>query len=78
MADPEEKQDRDRRTGRPDGAESGANGDDSSVHGDLSGIEKHKGKRQGDAYIRIVRPDPTLLRRVAPGVLRATEEVSRP
>lgn len=78
MADPEEQKDRDRKTGRPEGAESGANGDDSSVHGDLSGIEKHKGKRQGDAYIRIVRPDPTLLRRVAPGVLRATEEVSRP
>jgi amino acid transporter len=62
----------------PGDADSGANGNDSSFHGDLSGIEKHKGKRQGDAYIRIVRPDPTLLRRVAPGVLRATDQVSRP
>jgi amino acid transporter len=54
------------------------NGSDSSFRSDLGGVEKQKGKRQGDAYVRIVRPDPHLLRRVAPGVLRATEEVSEP
>src|SRR5512142_2695675 len=41
-------------------------------------MEKHRGKRQGDTYIRIVRPDPHVLRRVAPGVLEASEEISRP
>ncbi len=47
------------------------------VRPDLSGLERQHGKRQGDLYIRIVRPDPHLLRRVAPGVLQATEETSQ-
>ncbi len=41
-------------------------------------MEKQHGKRQGDTYVRIVRPDPHVLRRVAPGILEATEEISRP
>ncbi len=55
----------------------GHNGSDAAFRGDLTGIEK-RGKRVGDAYIRVVRPDPHLLRRVGPGILRATEEVSQP
>ncbi|MBI5300831.1 MAG: APC family permease [Chloroflexi bacterium] len=38
--------------------------------------ELHRGKRQGDTYVRVVRSDT--LRRVAPGYLRASEQVSRP
>ncbi len=56
----------------------GGNGSDSAFRPDISGLERQKSTRQGDAYIRIVRPDPHLLRRIAPGVLRATEEVSEP
>ena len=48
------------------------------VRPDLSGLKRERGKRQGDAYVRIVRPDPSVLRRVAPGVLQATEQFSRP
>ncbi len=62
----------------PDSETTRRNGADSAFRSDFSGLEKQKGKRQGDAYVRIVRPDPHLLRRVAPGVLRATEEVSEP
>ncbi len=48
------------------------------VRGDLTEIELHRGARPGDAYVRVVRADSHLLHRVAPGYLRATEEVSRP
>ena len=51
---------------------------DGALRPDLSGFEKQHAKRQGDNYIRIMRPDPHVLKRVAPGVLQATEEVSRP
>ncbi len=61
-----------------DGEPPRRNGSDSAFRSDLGGLEKQQGKKQGDAYVRIVRPDPHLLRRVAPGVLRATEEVSEP
>ncbi len=60
----------------PNGENPSRNGTDSAFRFDISRLEKLKGKRQGDAYVRIVRPDPHLLRRVAPGVLRATERVS--
>lgn len=48
------------------------------VRADLTELELHRGTRRGDAYVRVVRTDSHLLRRVAPGYLRATEEVSRP
>jgi amino acid transporter len=56
----------------------GRNGGDSPIHPDLTSFEMHRGKARGDAYVRIVRSDSHLLRHVAPGYLRATEEVSRP
>ncbi len=62
----------------PEGEPTRKDGSDSAFRPDISGLEKQKGTRQGDAYIRVVRPDPHVLRRIAPGVLRATEEVSEP
>ncbi len=47
------------------------------VRADLTAMEIHHGKRRGDEFIRVVRSDGHL-HRVAPGVLRADEEVSHP
>jgi amino acid transporter len=44
----------------------------------LTTHETRHGAHRGDTYVRVVRSDSHLLRRVAPGYLRATEEVSRP
>jgi len=44
---------------------------------DLTEFEVHRGKLRGDTYVRVIRTDSHLLRRIAPGHLRATEEVSR-
>lgn len=48
------------------------------IRSDLTEFEMHRGSRQGDAYVRVVRTDSHLLRRIGPGYLRATQEVSRP
>jgi amino acid transporter len=47
-----------------------------SIHADLTTLEVHRGKHQGDKYVRVIRS--SALRRVAPGVMRATEQGSRP
>jgi amino acid transporter len=47
-----------------------------SVHPDLTMREVHRGKHQGDKYVRVIRS--SALRKVAPGILRASEAVSRP
>ncbi len=77
MADPADKSENEKGPQNSDRDPESRDGSEPGVRGDLSGIEK-RGRRVGDAYIRVVRPDPHLLRRVAPGVLRATEEVGRP
>ncbi|MBI5651973.1 MAG: APC family permease [Chloroflexi bacterium] len=46
------------------------------IHPDLTTREVHRGAHQGDKYVRVVRSDA--LRRVAPGYLRASEQISRP
>lgn len=51
-------------------------GHDHSVHPDLTTLEVHRGKHQGDKYVRVIRS--SALRKVAPGILRASEAVSRP
>ncbi len=56
--------------------ESRRNDHEHSVHLDLTSLEVHRGKHQGDKYVRVIRSGA--LRRVAPGVLRASELVSRP
>ncbi|MDE3091504.1 MAG: APC family permease, partial [Chloroflexota bacterium] len=56
----------------------GPNGADPSISADLTKFEMQRGKARGDAYVRIVRSDSHLLRRVAPGYLRATEQVLEP
>lgn len=48
------------------------------IRSDLIDFEVHRGTRRGDTYVRVIRTDSHLLRRVAPGHLRATEELSRP
>lgn len=48
---------------------------DPEIHPDLTMREVHRGKRRGDSYVRVVRSEA--LRRIAPGYLRASEEVSR-
>jgi amino acid transporter len=45
---------------------------------DLTRQELRQGSRAGDKYVRVVRPYGHLFRRVAPGHLRATEEVQEP
>lgn len=49
---------------------------DPEIHPDLTMREVHRGKRRGDSYVRVVRSEA--LRRIAPGYLRATEQISRP
>lgn len=49
---------------------------DPEIHPDLTTREVHRGKRRGDAYVRVVRSEA--LRRISPGYLRATEQISRP
>lgn len=45
---------------------------------DLTRQEIHQGARAGDKYVRVVRPYGHLFQRIAPGHLRATEEVQEP
>lgn len=52
------------------------NGHEHSVHPDLTTLEVRRGKHQGDKYVRVIRS--SALRKVAPGILRASEAVSRP
>jgi amino acid transporter len=47
-----------------------------SIHTDLTSLQVQRGSHRGDTYVRVVRSN--VLHRVAPGILRATEEVSRP
>jgi amino acid transporter len=54
------------------------NGSEPAIHADLTTLEIHRGSHRGDKYVRIIRGNPHLLKRVAPGYLRATAEVSRP
>ena len=49
---------------------------DHAIHPDLTTLEVHRGKREGDKYVRVMRSDH--IRRVAPGILRASAAVSRP
>jgi amino acid transporter len=51
-------------------------GHEHSLHPDLTTREVHRGKHQGDKYVRVIRSGA--LRRIAPGILRASEAVSRP
>lgn len=52
--------------------------DDRELNLDLTRQEKHRGARAGDTYVRVVRPHGHLFKKVAPGVLRATEEATEP
>lgn len=45
---------------------------------DLTRQEVHRGVRAGDSYVRVVRPHGHLFKRVAPGVLRATDQAIAP
>lgn len=55
----------------------GLNGNETqALHPELTRQEKHRGTRAGDTYVRVVRPHGHLFRKVAPGVLRATEQAS--
>ncbi len=47
-----------------------------SIHPDLTALEIQQGQRRGDKYVRVLRSRE--LRLIAPGVLRATEQVSHP
>lgn len=47
-----------------------------AIHPDLTTREVRHGAHRGDTYVRVVRSE--LLRRIAPGYLRAAAEVSRP
>lgn len=47
-----------------------------TLHPDLTTRQIQRGLHQGDRYVRVIRSQ--MLRRVAPGVLRASEAVSRP
>lgn len=49
-----------------------------SLSTDLTHQETRRGARAGDTYIRVVRPHGHLFKKVAPGVLRATEEAAEP
>lgn len=49
-----------------------------NIRSDLTSLEVHQGTHRGDQYVRVVRSDSRLLKRVAPGYLRATAEVSLP
>lgn len=51
---------------------------ESPLRSDLTSLEVHRGTHRGDTYVRVVRSDSHLLKRVAPGRLRATAEVSIP
>lgn len=51
---------------------------ESGVRSDLTSLEVHRGTHRGDKYVRVVRSDSRLLKRVSPGYLRATAEVSIP
>lgn len=51
---------------------------DNTFRSDLTSLEVHQGTHRGDKYIRVVRSDSRLLKRVGPGYLRATAEVSLP
>ncbi len=55
----------------------GTNGNDAKeLNLDLTRQEKRVGTRAGDTYVRVVRPHGHLFRKVAPGVLRATEQAT--
>ncbi len=69
-----EKEQTEKESSKP---EPGRNGSESPIRPDLTTLEMHRGTRRGDAYVRVVHAD-SHLRRVAPGYLRATEEVSLP
>lgn len=71
--------------GKQDGVEATENGSTPGegngseaveLHLDLTRQEKHRGVRAGDTYVRVVRPHGHLFKKVAPGVLRATERAS--
>lgn len=71
----------------PDGVESseagatprdGNGSDPVELNLDLTRQEKHRGARAGDTYVRVVRPHGHLFKKVAPGILRATEQASEP
>jgi len=51
---------------------------DKTFRPDLTSLEVHQGTLRGDKYVRVVRSDSRLLKRVAPGYLRATAAVSLP
>jgi len=54
------------------------NGHGPPIRPDLTSLEVHQGSHRGDTYVRVVHSDSRLLRRVSPGYLRATAEVSLP
>ncbi len=61
------------------GASPGINGNDAKeLNLDLTRQEKRAGVRAGDTYVRVVRPHGHLFKKVAPGVLRVTEEAIEP
>lgn len=59
----------------PESTEARRNGTE-TVHPDLTTRQVQRGTHQGDRYVRVIRSQ--MIRRVAPGVLRASEAVSRP
>jgi hypothetical protein len=75
---PAPRQNSDETGANKNSSPNGTSHDAKELNPDLTRQEMHRGARAGDTYVRVVRPHGHLFKKVAPGVLRATEVASIP